>query len=194
MVSGRSDVCRGSRLRFWITGPGWRRGVTSRTKGRSTFLPALMRASVRNWDVNGGDNDPAWPRSPRALPTAGRRHRQTLPCLRPICEQTRRKRRGLLHAELTGPQACYYGEMVEDDYRLLECSWQGSWLALLDHRFTFLVKLSPGRPAPTGTVLNSSLGWKCKGGEKRRDRYWQNKGILVEMEYLPFWSGKTLFG
>lgn len=60
-------------------------------------------------------------------------------------KQTRRKRRALLHAELTGPQAYYYGEMVEDDYRSLECSWQGSWPALLHHRFTFLVKRSPSR-------------------------------------------------
>lgn len=155
-------MCRGSRLWFWITGPGWRRRVTSGTKGRSTCLPALMWVSVRNWDVNGRDNDPTWPRSPlRALPSAGCTHRPALPCCRSICEQTRRKRRGLLHAELTGPQACYYGEMVGDDYGVLECSWQGSWLALLDHRFTFLVKNSPGRPVPTGTVLNSSLGWAC---------------------------------
>lgn len=39
--------------------PAGRGGVTSRTKGRSTCLPALMRVSVRNWDVNGGDDDPA---------------------------------------------------------------------------------------------------------------------------------------
>lgn len=187
MVSGWSDVCRGSRLRFWITGLGRRRGVTSPTKGRSTCLPALMRVSVRNWDVNGGDNDPAWPRSPPTPPSspqAAATNRLSRAAVL-SAKQTRRKRRALLHAELTGPQACYYGEMVEDDYRSLECSWQGSWPALLHHRFTFLVKRSPSR-------LRSH--WRCSQllarlrMEVQREKKKEGEGIDKMKTFLSEWN------
>lgn len=66
-------------------------------------------------------HDPAPPPTPLSSPQAAATDRLSRAAVL-SANQTRRKRRALLHAELTGPQVYYYGEMVEDDYRSLECS------------------------------------------------------------------------
>lgn len=81
------------------------------------------------------------------------------------------KVRPLLHAELTGPQAYHYGVIVESYYCLQECSWQGSWPALSDRQFTFLV--SAGRPLPLALF---SIPRSVAHGFP--EKYWQMKAFL----------------
>lgn len=187
MVSGWSDVCRGSRLRFWITGLGRRRGVTSPTKGRSTCLPALMRVSVRNWDVNGGDNDPAWPRSPPHPPllTTGRRHRPTLPCRRPICETDTEETKSLITCRVNGTPSI-----------LLWRDGRG-WLPFAGVQLTRLLAraLTPpiyisgqalSQPAPLPLALFSIPRSAAHGSAKRKKK--EGEGIDKMKTFLSEWN------